>query len=145
MHGGKNERAEPGDPVRGGRPPITGYYSKYLREGMRLAYDDAQAVIGSLDDEIKVARAYLTWAIERHQENPAGGEAISVAKNTEGGTVRVRMRFYSDIVADLIDRIRRLELSREALKHGAGGDDSRGALRGFMDRVRKIVGDASDQ
>jgi len=110
MHGGTRQRkAGTGDPALGGAPVQTGVYAKYLRGKYRADHDAAR--LGDLDEEIRVAKAYLAGHIRKHQADPCGGIHVSSGPIT-------RVRLYADVVAELLDRIRKLELARAQLLTG---------------------------
>jgi len=115
MHGGTRQRkAGTGDPALGGAPVQTGVYAKYLRGA--YATDHAAARTGGLDEEIRVAKAYLAGAIRNHQADPKGGVHVSAGPVT-------KVRLHADVVADLLDRIRKLELARAELLAGPAPTD----------------------
>ena len=131
FHGGTQQLAPPGDPRRGGRPYTSGIYARYMADEMRDDYADLAALVGTLDNELHVARAYLADAIKRHRSNPGGGIAVSVNK---GRGASVRIRAYADIVAELTDRVRKLEKTRRQLL--AERDPQAGsAIHDLMQRI----------
>lgn len=103
VHGGPNERAAPGDPMRPGRPPVLGLYSKFVLPEERDAY--TRAPVGTLDEEIRLAKAKLAWAQQQHRRDPNGGTEVEY-----GG--RTKIRLWADVVREHLDNVRKLELGR---------------------------------
>jgi hypothetical protein len=142
MHGGKNELAAGTlDPAAGGRPISTGLYARQIRDAQRRALlADAPSILGTLDDELAVARTLLADALERYDQNPSGGITVSVGGTSgEGGRPSsVRVRAYADIVGELTDRVRKLELARERLaQSGPTGEDEMLEHEAWLDASRK--------
>lgn len=77
FHGGKQEAAPPGDPIRPGRPATSNLYSRLLR-GELLAHYEAASADSALDAEIQLLRAKLAWATGKWQESPQGGVPSTV-------------------------------------------------------------------
>lgn len=118
MHGGKNQAAEPGDPIRGGRPPFTFEYSEVLDEEAARIYHAAASKLGKLDGEIALARTNLYRFQRAHGEQFKGGIPTSVGGN--GGSVTVLP--YATMVGQYLDRIGKLEEQRaRILAANAGG------------------------
>jgi len=101
----------PGDPRRGGRPPVSRLYQRHLQPPQIEAFQDAP--IGDLDNEIRLAKANLDEVVRRQQTNPGGGLVLSVT-NTDGSKT-VRFRPWFEIELEHLDKIRRLEETRAAL------------------------------
>lgn len=112
MHGGTKQRLPKGDPRRGGRPPVSGYYAKYLPKDMLVDY--ANAKLGTLDAEIQVAKAHLARVIRLWGENPTGGWKYNV-----NGTMHFTT--YESAVLVHQENVRRLESAR-AQYNLIGGD-----------------------
>jgi len=119
MHGGRNERAPKGDPIRGGKKPVLFMYASALnRPGDAELIEAANAKLGTLDDEIALCRRNLARFMEANEENARGGLPIPVS----GSRGSVTLHFYSDIVAEYLDRIGRLEEKRARIIVLVGGD-----------------------
>ncbi len=109
MHGGAKAKIPPGDPRRGGAAVATGIYARHLHDDspVRLrAYLDAK--VGDLDEEIRVAKAYLAWAIEQHQLDPDSGPEVTSGRITS-------YRLWETIVGEHQDKVRKLELARSKI------------------------------
>ncbi len=109
-HGGAKAKIPRGDPRQGGRKPTTGLYVRHLKPEQLEAHEMAKATVGSLDEELALARANLDWAVKRWSGRPGGGVLVEKGRVT-------KIRLYADVVLEHIDRIRALEKARaEILK-----------------------------
>ena len=113
MHSGGHQIAEPGARERGGRPPTNGLYVRHLREERVSAFHGAKP--GTLEGEIKLAKAMLDWATQQFELNPGGGQTVSVTTD-EKGRRHVTIRPWSDIMLSHQDRVVRLEAAFSAMK-----------------------------
>ena len=125
FHGGVQERAAPGDPVRPGRPESSGLYVRHFKrdddpEVIRLA----RARIGTLDDELVLLRRNLD-ALNGRIESATGRERNRLA----------------GFVGEHVDRIARVEERRARVLAILQGLDSP------PDPVRLILdsGDAPEE
>lgn len=118
FHGGKNEAAPPGDPIRGGRPPTHGLHAKYLPQEFR---DELADGIGSIDEEISVTRVFYVRAVKEYLDNPRGG--IPIAVEQKNGAPSVRIRPWAEVVDLLSDKLRKLRLARVAIAQQSPPDD----------------------
>jgi len=130
MHGGANEQAKQ-QRLRDiaeaqGRPQKHGIYARHIKD-RETSEDYAAATVGSLDDEIRVVKALLAWAIRNQWGSKSGGLAETITTKSANKTTRahktVRVRSYLDTVGELADRVRRLELAREKLTEPGGTDE----------------------
>jgi len=135
MHGGKNERAAPGDPIRGGRPPTTFRYSTFMRtDEDKALYESARSALGTLDEELNLARTNLERFRRSREEQAKGGIPLSVA---DGGK-SVSVRPYAEIETHYLDLIRRLEEGRKKLMAaGAVDNDDAETYREWLSATRK--------
>lgn len=108
MHSGKNERADPGDPMRGGRPPETFSYVRTVPEEFRAVYESAHQQLGKLEHELALTRTNLYRFQQKYSDQEKGGIPSSVS----GGGQSVSIRSYADIVGEYLDRIARMEERR---------------------------------
>lgn len=108
FHGGKQEQAAPGDPIRGGRPPENFSYVQTVPEEFRHVYEAAHQQLGKLDHEIALARTNQYRFQQKHSDQEKGGIPSSVS----GGGQSVSIRSYADIVGEYLDRIARMEERR---------------------------------
>lgn len=125
MHGGTAQLTPLGDPRRGGRPVTTGLYVRHLRTSILEGFQGARP--GTLDDEIRLAKALLDWAVEKFIANPTGGIPIHVSSDSSLPNSRKVVTFkpWTEVVAMHEDRVRRLEEARAritALGGAVGGD-----------------------
>jgi hypothetical protein len=134
FHGGTRQLTEPGDPKRGGRPPETFRYSRFMRSAEdRELYESARSALGSLDEELNLARTNLERFRRSREEQAKGGIPLSVA---DGGK-SVSVRPYQEIEADYLDLIRRLEEGRKKLLQSGGADnDDSETYREWLTAVR---------
>jgi hypothetical protein len=95
MHGGKNERAKPGDPIRGGKPPTTYLDVELVPEKWRAVYRSALAQIGRLELELALLKTNLARFEFSEQQEPKYSEAERSA-----------------IVGEHVERIARVEERR---------------------------------
>jgi len=114
-HGGKNLAAKPGADERGGRPPTTFTYRRFLPAEERKTYDSAH--VGHLDDEIKLARANLARFLQKRASSKEPGVRLRV--EISGGRPYVVYRPWHEIELEHLSTIRRLELARQQLLAGA--------------------------
>lgn len=112
-HGGFQQALPRGDPRRGGRPVTTGLYARHLTPDMLAAFNAAGP--GSLDDEIRLAKSKLDWAVAKWQAAPLGGVPVNAAKD------RVTIKPWVEIVLQIAALVRRLEGTRMALKRAEQG------------------------
>lgn len=139
MHGGKNEQAPPGDQIRGGRPPTTFRYSTFMRsEEDRALYESARSALGTLDEELNLARTNLERFRRRCEEQAKGGIPLSVA---DGGK-SVSVRPYAEIEADYLDLIRKIEEGRKKLMQAGSADSDDGET--YLAWVTSARGSSSD-
>lgn len=117
MHGGGHQVRPRGDPKNGGAPPTTRLYARHLQPDELAAFDAAP--IGTLDHDIKLAKAHLDWAVKQWTADPLGGVVVF-----EGDKDSKRIRLYSDLVREHQDCVRRLEEARAAILRTGGGGDS---------------------
>jgi hypothetical protein len=102
---------------------------------MREDYEDAEQLLGDLVEELRVLRTYLADAIRKQQADPDGGYEVTYGKIT-------KIRLHRDVVAELTERIGKLERIRDQISRD--GDDEaqvRAALLVLMDSIR---GEGSD-
>jgi hypothetical protein len=101
-HGGKQEALPPGDPERGGRPPIHGFYSQLFREESdRALYEAFLGDITNLDRQIALAETNLVRFLGRFEAGERNGIPTSVGN---GGT-SVSIESYDRIVRAYLDTI----------------------------------------
>ncbi len=127
MHNGDAQVAPPGHPRRGGAPEQHGLYSRHLKPEQREAFDRAR--LGSLDDEIRLAKAKLDWATRKWAQDEDGGLV------TMRGEAEV-IRPWTDVVGEWEERVRRLELARQQLL-SKGSGSGKGAIERLMERLRE--------
>jgi hypothetical protein len=118
-HGGHNQIYSKGDPRRGGQPLKNGLYAKHLHSKPELmaSYEDAVTHLGSVDRELSIARTLADWAVAQWAKDPHGGVPINYTRREDKGTSRdiVRIRLWSEIASEHLDRVRKLELSRAVI------------------------------
>lgn len=136
-HGGPRELLPPGDPGRGGAPPKTFMYSRFLRtQEDRDLYESARTVLGKLDEEIALARTNLARYQRAVEDSAKGGIPISVA---DGGK-SVSVRPYANVVQEYLDLIGKLEERRSRIlaqeKPPDAGDI--GPLRWSFERTDEV-------
>ncbi len=119
-HGGKNECAPPGDPIRGGRPVESGFYSAVLRDEQKPVYLLAMQELGKLDQELALARTNLYGYQKRVGDQEKGGIPSSVS----AGGQSVSIKSYADIVADYLNLISRMETRRARILEAIGASES---------------------
>lgn len=92
MHGGTQQKKPPGDEARGGRPPESGVYAKFLPADLEEKYGAVGDALGSLDEEIRVARAYMARAVENDDSAAVGEltERIRRLESSRGKLLRIR-------------------------------------------------------
>lgn len=120
FHGGVQQLAEPGDPIRGGRPVQSGFYSAVLREEQKPIYLLAMQELGKLDQELALARTNLYYYQKRVGEQEKGGIPSSVS----AGGQSVSIKSYADIVADYLNLISRMETRRARILEAIGASES---------------------
>lgn len=91
------------DPRVGGRPPIHGLYAKRIHPSVQEVYDAAGS--GDLDEELKVARSNLAFALDKFQRAAAAKSA-----------------YWLNIVGEHLDHVRKLEFARSAILARGGFD-----------------------
>ena len=119
-HGGTQQRAAQGDPIRGGRPVQSGFYSAVLREEQKPIYLLAMQELGKLDQELALARTNLYYYQKRVGEQEKGGIPSSVS----AGGQSVSIKSYADIVADYLNLISRMETRRARILEAIGASES---------------------
>jgi len=141
FHGGTKQLLEPGDPRRGGRPPTTFRYSTFMRtDEDRELYESARGALGSLDEELNLARTNLERFRRSRDEQAKGGIPLSVS---DGGK-SVSVRPYAQIEAEYLDLIRRLEEGRKKLlSSGVPDNDDSETYREWIATARKPSDDSS--
>jgi hypothetical protein len=131
MHGGAKAKIPPGDPRRGGAAVTTGIYSKYLRPDTPVTIDAYLAAkVGDLDEEIRVAKAYLAWAIEQHQGDPLGGIQYSFGRVQS-------WRSWETIVGEHQDKVRKLELARSKIAKTGDIEAAKSAVLQLMAAIKR--------
>ena len=111
-----------------GGPPTTFLYRRHLPDEQRDVFD--RAVVDSLDDEIRLAKANLDTAVQSWSEDPHGGVIQSSGKEV------IRERLWVDIVREHIETVRRL-LEAKARISGEDHSEAKGALKQLMEQVVK--------
>jgi hypothetical protein len=91
MHGGRQQR-----------DAKLRLYSRHLDEERAKVFEEAGNQIDSLDDEIRLAKTNLDWAVEKLQADPTGG---IIVQDGEKGT---RIRTWYDLCLEHMEKIRRL-------------------------------------
>jgi len=119
-HGGVQQRADPGDPIRGGRPPETFSYVGTVPPALQPIYEAAKGELGKLDHELALARTNLFRYQQKVSEQEKGGIPSSVS----AGGQSVSIRSYADIVGEYLDRISRMESRRARILEAVGGTES---------------------
>jgi hypothetical protein len=135
FHGGGGELLPPGDPGHGGRPSTTFRYSRFMRSDEdREIYESARSALGTLDEEINLARTNLERFRRNCEAQAKGGIPVHVA---DGGK-SVSVRPYAEIEADYLDLIRKLEESRKKLlQAGSVDNDDSETYREWIAVARK--------
>lgn len=110
FHGGGKAKFPPGDPRRGGVERRTGLYARHLPPEQLEAFD--AAALGNLDQEIRLAKANLDWAVQRWTEDPLGGVV------TTRGDKSITERLWVDIVREHGEHVRKLEAARAVILAG---------------------------
>lgn len=133
-HSGGHQLREPGDVRNGGAPPKTFRYSTHMRsQEDRDLYESARSAIGSLDEELCLARANLERFRRRCEEQSKSGIPISVADGGKSVTVRP----YAEIESWYLDLIRKLEESRKKLlQSGTPDNDDSETFREWLAEAR---------
>lgn len=115
-----------------GRPPTHGLYAKRILKSSLDVYDRSDAV--GIDEEIRVARANLAWALEKQKADPDGG--VPIASLKDRGVRRIRPWF--DIVREYVETIRRLLEAKAKITLLSGDDqNARSALDRLMEQVER--------
>lgn len=117
----------------------TRLYARWLKPGALKAFNISREVLGTMDEELCLARANLDWAVEQWQENPKGGPTVSQSDGENGSATTIRL--WTDLIREHQEIIRRLELVRQSLTSG-GGATSRGALFDLLARIKEEEPDA---
>ena len=110
----------------------TRLYARHLLGEQLTAYDAAHELLGSMDEELNLARANLDWAVARFAADPAGGVTTGSPVG-DSGTCSIRP--WVDVIREHQEIIRRLELVRSQLASDTGAT-SRGALYDLMQRLK---------
>lgn len=132
LHGGLQqvpEGSRPGAKRPRGNLKHGLYSKKFKLPGMLEDFQEADALTGTLDQELRVARSYLAWSIKRHQADPEGGVVVSVGEHGQ------KIRAYADLVQEYGDRVRALEATRSKMVVEGKGDEVRSAI---VDLVRGL-------
>jgi hypothetical protein len=107
----------------GGAPRKNGLYAKRIVDSVVDVYHAAAEEAGRLDEELRVARANLAWALEQQKAKPNGGAPVNVSRKQDGSVEITRIRPWFDIVREHTETIRRLEEAKSKIESsGIGGD-----------------------
>ena len=75
----------------------------------------------TLDDEIRLARAKLDWAVAQWVADPKGGAPVYL-RTSDGGR-QVRVRLWSDVVGEHLNTVRKLFVARAKFQHATSPED----------------------
>ena len=129
MHGGMAAKYKKGHKKRGGTPQTTGLYSRYLRDPEeKRVYKDAE--VDNLDEEIRIAKAKLSWAIRKHRDAPDGG--VITARSSGVGGDSTKIQLWIDIVERHLDNVRKLVATRASIRSNTQPDED---LKGYEEWV----------
>jgi hypothetical protein len=143
FHAGFNERAAPGDPIRGGRPPTSYRFAQIIRSEEDRGHFEAFMVdVTNLDRQIALAELNLLRFVRRCEQSEKGGIPTSVA----GGGQSVSIESYDRIVRSYLEIIGRLRERKARIDHmddpelplpGGGTGDTESILADARARVRE--------
>lgn len=149
MHGGTN----PGAPKANQRARKHGIYGAGLLDEEHDLWDDI--AIGSLDDDIRIAKLQLRRALIAQKNQPADGlELYEQTMNGGGGdgaeekpaaSMKRRRTQYDDIITRLLGRIAGMEQTRaEMLERTGGGkanaDEIARKVREALAAMKQVTG-----
>jgi hypothetical protein len=84
---------------------------------MREDYQAAGKMLGSLAEELKLARARHADHLRKQQADPAGGIVVSRQTNEELGRTNERIKPWDEILQEDAEQIRRMELAEAGIKN----------------------------
>jgi hypothetical protein len=126
MHGGRQQAAAPGSPVRPGRPPTSFRFSRIFRtDEHREAFEDFLSNVTNLDRQIAIAETNLLRFMERFEQSEKGGLPTSVG----GGGTSVSLESYDKIVRWYLETIGRLRERKARIEHMGNPDAPPPAIR----------------
>lgn len=149
MHGG----ASPGGATGNQNARKHGIYGAGLLDEEHDLWDDI--AVGSLDDDIRIAKLQLRRALIAQKNQPADGlELYEQTMNGGGGdgaeekpsaSMKRRRTQYDDIISRLLGRIGDLEQKRAEMMERTGGDKANAAetarkVREALEAMRQATG-----
>jgi cellulose synthase/poly-beta-1,6-N-acetylglucosamine synthase-like glycosyltransferase len=149
MHGG----ASPGGAKGNQNARKHGIYSAGLLDEEHDLWDDIG--VGTLDDDIRIAKLQLRRALIAQKNQPADGlELYEETMNGGGGdgaeekpaaSMKRRRTQYDDIISRLLGRIGDLEQKRAEIMERTGGDKANAAetarkVREALEAMRQATG-----
>lgn len=149
MHGG----ASGGPPKGSHNARKHGIYGAGLLDEEHDLWDDI--AVGSLDDDIRIAKLQLRRALIAQKNQPADGlELYEQTMNGGGGdgaeekpsaSMKRRRTQYDDIISRLLGRIGDLEQKRAEMMERTGGDKANAAetarkVREALEAMRQATG-----